>query len=460
MTTREDVVALPDGTVYSRRKNFCTFDTSRLDSYASIIGENKMTWLLKVAQRLKGLKLLELSSTARGGGVAEMLYSAIPFMNSLGIEAEWNIIPGKQGYFECTKQLHNLLQGMKGSFTTEMQQVYHDQLMEYSSSNPIDFSPDVVMVHDPQPLGITRHQPKNYETWIWRCHIDIEPIVTAGNGVLDSISELITDYDAAIFSAIHYVFPHWPLPKYVIPPFIDPLSEKNRELSSQEIDRVLDRYQIDRSIPIIAQISRFDPWKGLDRTVAVYRRVRQERPCQLIIAGGLADDDPEGERVLADLCEKTKNDRDIHILKLSLANRLNNYHEVNALQRAADIIMQPSTREGFGLVITEALWKGKPVIASNVGGIPFQIQHGHNGYFYKNAPRTAAKVISLLDNPQMAKTMGRNGRHHVRQHFLLPDRMGDYLLAIDIAMNSRQNKKLHAASITSFHPWSTLDRRR
>ena len=444
---------LKDGTVYSRRKDFCPFSTSHLESYASIIGDEKIARLQNIGKRLKGLKILELNATAQGGGVAEMLYSSIPFLNLLGIEAEWKIINGRKSYYECTKKLHNLLQGMKGSFTPEMKQIYISQLEECADNNIIDYSPDVVIVHDPQPLMLCHCLKKSGETWLWRCHIDIEPAIRANDGLLNLINNWIGGYDAAIFSAARYVFPPWPVPKFIIPPFIDPLSEKNRELTQEEIDRVLLKYKIDREVPIIAQIGRFDPWKGLDRTIATYRRVRRERECQLILAGGFAADDPEGERVLDDIYSKTREDEGIHVLNLSLDNRLENHVEVNALQRAASVIIQPSIREGFGLVITEALWKAKPVIAGNVGGIPFQIKEGDTGYFYQNPQRTAQKVIYLLDNLKAAEIMGKRGKKYVQEHFIIADRIADYLLAIDITMNSGLSRGTFAECVTSFHPW-------
>jgi len=371
----------------------------------------------------------------------------------LGIEAEWKIVNGRESYFECTKMLHNLLQGMKGSFTREMKQTYLSQLQEFASNNIIDYSPDVVIVHDPQPMLLCQYLKKDRQSWFWRCHIDIEPAIRSKNGLLSLINNWILDYDAAIFSAARYVFPSWSVPKFIIPPFIDPLSEKNRELTQREIYRVLAKYKIDQTVPIIAQIGRFDPWKGLDRTITTFQQVRKEKKCQLVIAGGFATDDPESERILDDIYSKIKEDEDIHILNLSLANRLENYMEVNALQRAASVIMQPSIREGFGLVITEALWKGKPVIAGNVGGIPFQIKKGNTGYFYQNPQRTAQKIIYLLNNLQAAERIGKRGRRYVQEHFLIVDRIADHLMAIDITMNSALGRKKLAECVTSFHPW-------
>jgi len=461
MVDSENTFPLADGTIYSKRKNFCPFSTPALESYSPVLGEEKIDRLQRVAQRLRGLKLLQLNASAQGGGVAEMLYTAIPFLNSLGIEAEWKIIRGSKEYFECTKTLHNLLQDMEGSFTPEMEQVYCSTLEQCASTNLIDYTPDVVIVHDPQPLGLTRYLKKPGETWLWRCHLDIErESLRANPGLWDFVTDWTVHYDAAIFTAAHYVVSRWPLPKFIIPPFIDPLSEKNRELTQEEINEVLAKYDLDPDIPIVAQIGRFDPWKGLDRTIATYRLVRESRKCQLVLAGGLATDDPEGERVLARIYEETKGDEDIHVLNLSLVNRLENYLEINALQRAASVIMQPSTKEGFGLVITEALWKGKPVIAANAGGIPLQIREGDTGYFYQTPRKTAQMVNHLLENPEAAEIMGIRGKKYVEEHFLLPDRIADCLLAVEMTLRGGANKEFCAECIISFHPWFKLSKRR
>jgi len=461
-TGKEQVTfPLPDGVVYSKRRNFCPFSTPPLADYAPILGSERMERLQRAAARLQGLKLLELNATAQGGGVAEMLFSSVPFLNELGIEAEWKVIKGNDEFFEVTKNLHNLLQGMKGTFSPEMEQSYCSTLEECANANLIDH-PDVVIVNDPQPLGLAHHIKKSEETWIWRCHIDIEDTPLAANPALwNFLTRWIKDYDAAIFSAAHYIVSRWPLSNFIIPPFIDPLSEKNRELSRAEIDGVLTKYNIDSSIPIIAQVGRYDPWKGLDRTIDTFRLVRKEQKCQLVIAGGMASDDPEGARVLNNILEDTKNDEDIQVLNLSLVNRLENWKEVNALQRAADIIMQPSSREGFGLVITEALWKGKPVIAANVGAIPLQIRDGDNGYFYdvENPHNTARLVSDLLKNPAAADEVGKRGREYVAEHFLLPDRIADYLMTIDMTVNGVKAKQMPSDCIISFHPWFKMNRR-
>ncbi len=456
----QDIPPLADGTVYSKRKEFCPFSSASLEAYASIVGEQKMERLEVVSQQLKGLKLLELNATAQGGGVAEMLYSSIPFLNSLGIEAEWKIIHGDREYFECTKSLHNLLQGRKGRFTPEMGEIYFRNLEYHAANHIIDYEPDVVLVHDPQPLGLARFLQKPGRTWLWRCHIDVDEETFDSNpGLWDFLTGWADSYDAAIFSAAHYVVSHWPMPKFIIPPFIDPLSEKNRELSQEEIDGVLEKYSLDARIPIVAQIGRFDPWKGIDRTIRTYRQVKKRTKCQLVLAGGLASDDPEGERILADIYEETKNDDDVHVINLSLANRLENWREVNALQRAASVIMQPSTREGFGLVITEALWKGKPVIAADVGAIPLQIREGSTGFFYHGDSWTAEKVVSLLENPKAARRLGMKGKEYVAEHFLLPDRIADTLMAIHMTLKGGLDNEISSHCIISFHPWAKLSKR-
>jgi trehalose synthase len=452
---------LADGTVYSKRKNFCPFSTSPLEAYVPILGDERIERLHNIAQQVKGLKMLTLNATARGGGVAEMLYSTIPFLNMLGVETEWKVIRGTKDYFECTKELHNLLQGKTGSFGPERRETYLCTLEGCANQNLIDYEPDVIDVHDPQPLGLGHYLKRPGQTWLWRCHIHIDREIIEGNhGLWNFLTEWSDDYDAVIFSAAQYILSRWPLPKFIIPPFIDPLSEKNRDLSQEEIDRVLTKYNIDAKVPIIAQIGRFDPWKGIDRTITTYHRVRKEKECQLILAGGLAADDPEGERVLARIYEDTKDDEGIHVLNLSLDDRLENHREVNALQRAARVLMQPSTREGFGLVITEALWKGKPVIGADVGAIPLQIRDGDTGYFYQTPRKTAKKVIYLLEKPKAAEAMGKRGREYVKQRFLLPDRIADYLMAINMIVNGAVNKKVCTECIISFSPWFDLKKRK
>jgi trehalose synthase len=454
------VSVLADGTVYSKRNGFTPFSIPTLEEYTQVIGEEKMERLLRAAEKVKGTRLLELNATAQGGGVAELLYSYIPFVNLLGVDAEWRVLQGSPEFYKCTKQIHNILQGGQGTFTPEMENEYKCTMEQCCSINLMEGNPDVVIVHDPQPMGLAHLLKQPGQTWFWRCHIDIEDLTLRGNpGLRDFLTASSKYYDAAIFTAAHYVVSRWPLPKFIIPPFIDPLSEKNRELEDKEISAILGKHHIDANIPIIAQIGRFDPWKGIDRTIETFRRVHQQEKCQLIVAGGMATDDPEGERIFNQVLEGTYNDPDVHVLNLPLANRLENAREVNALQRAASVIMQPSMREGFGLVITEALWKGKPVISSNVGAISMQLRDGETGYFYKTTYSTARKVIHLLKNPELARSIGEQGRNYVREHFLMPDRVADWLMAINLSVNGMINKDVCDECITSFHPWYKLSKR-
>lgn len=449
-----------DGTIYSSRQNLRPFRSHAPEEYLPLIGEEKLHRLLQIGERLKGMNILDLNATARGGGVAEMLYSSVPFLDALGLQTEWKTVGMKKEYFQCTKEIHNLLQGKPGKLTPDMKKTYFDTLTECATAKLIDYEPDAVVVHDPQPLGLTRYLRKSGKVWIWRCHIDIENMALIGNTGLRQFLDLwISNYDAAIFSAAHYVVSQWPVPKFIIPPFIDPLSEKNREMSEVEINAVLQKYEIDPGLPIVAQISRFDPWKGLDRTINTYRELKKQTKCQLVMAGGLASDDPEGEQMLAKICFDTKDDEDVHVLNLSLDDRLENYREVNALQRAASLIMHPAAREGFGLVITEALWKSKPVIAANVGAIPLQIRDGDTGFFFESPEETAKIAVYLLENPEAARLMGERGRSYVADHFLLPDRILDYLRCIEMTIKTRSEAVIPEEAIISFHPWFKLAKR-
>ncbi len=454
-----DVCPLQDGIVYSARTGHRPFTCAPLEEYEPIVGQTTIDRLRRVASDLEGLSLLELISSAKGGGVAEMLFSSIPMLDTLGLEIEWKTISGSPQYFEATKILHNLLQGKRGTFTPEMEDVYVHSIEQCASLRYND-DHDVVLVHDPQPFGLGHYLKSDGQSWLWRCHIDIDEETIQRNPRLWEFMARWSDgYDGAIFSAAHYVVARWPMPKFIIPPFIDPLSEKNRELTDDEVRAVLDKYGIDRQIPIIAQVSRFDPWKGLDRTIESFRLARKSTRCQLVIAGGLAADDPEGERILNKILNSTSDDEDIHVLNLPLDDRLTNWREINALQRAASVIMSPSTREGFGLVITEGLWKGKPVIGADVGAIPLQIRNGVTGFFYGGAGNTAKRLESLLANPAFGRKVGERGREFVRQHFLLPDRLADYLSAIRMAHRGALASASCDDCIVSFHPWFKLSKR-
>lgn len=456
------IVTLPldDGTMYSRTQNVCPdgapFSLSSIQDYLPIIGEKRIERLLDAVDRTKGIKILELNSSPSGGGVAEMLLSSVPFINQLGIDDEWKVIRGNKKFYEVTKAIHNLLQGRGGCFTSEMEKTYFKTISNNGNENLLNWDADVMVIHDPQPLGLVPRLSEKYDNrikWLWRCHIDMDEETLKENSALENFIDYWAEsLDSAIFSAAQYIICRWPFPKFIIPPYIDPLSPKNRDLSKAEIEGVLERFNIDPKIPIITQIGRFDPWKGIDTVVSIYQMVKEHVNCQLILAGGLAADDPEGEVILASIQEMTKNDPDVHILCLPPTSSF----EINAIQRASQVILQLSTKEGFGLTVTEALWKGKAVIATPIGGITQQIRDRESGFFHTSMPDTVENISYLLAHPRAAELMGKKGRLYVKDHFLMPDRVADYLKAVVMVHES----KLDPESIISFHSWHKLDKRK
>ncbi|HUS03911.1 MAG TPA: glycosyltransferase [Dehalococcoidia bacterium] len=450
---------LEDGTVYSRRKGVQPFSVNPLEDYIPLVGEEKIDKLRELAAKLKGVRIMEVNSTAVGGGVAEMLYSQVPFINELGIEDEWKVMHGTGPFFQVTKNLHNLLQGKRGTLTSEMEEIYYRTLKDNADIYARDceiYKPNIVIVHDPQPLGLARYLKKGNQKWLWRFHIDVEGDTLEARPVLwKFITFWAKFYDAVMFSGAHYVVDCWPMHKYISPPFIDPLSTKNKVLSSDEIAKVLEKYGIDNRTPILVQIGRFDPWKGIDTTIKAYRIARKEERCQLIVAGNMASDDPEGEGIFNRFCQETENEPDIHIIRLPDDLAINAL-EVNALQRAARIILQPSTKEGFGLVITEAMWKEKPVITREVGAIPIQVRDGETGFFITSAKKAAKRIIHLLRNPDEAESVGREAHRYVKEHFLMPDRVADYLRIANYFING----ELDEDSIISYHSWFKLSKRK
>ena len=449
---------LEDGTAYSRRKGFQPFSASPVEDYVPIVGEERIAELRKLAAKLNGARILEVNSTAVGGGVAEMLYSQVPFLNQLGLEDEWKVMSGTESFYQVTKTIYNLLQGKKGTLTPEMTKIYYSVLEENAAIYAEDYkncNPDITVVHDPQPLGLARYLKRGNKKWLWRSHFDVEEDIKENNrGLWQFITFWANFYDAVIFSGAHYVIGRWPLQKYIIPPFIDPLSLKNKKLSVEEIAKVLEKYGIDQGIPLLVQIGRFDPWKGIDTSIRAYKMVKKEINCQLVIAGGMASDDPEGATILDQTCEEAKGDSDIHVIRLPEDVQISAL-EVNALQRAARVILQPSIKEGFGLVITEAMWKAKPVITREVGAIPIQVRGGETGLFITSAKKAAKKIVRLLENPREAESIGKKAHNYVKNHFLMPDRVADYLRVANYFINGELDRN----SITSYHPWFKLSKR-
>jgi len=388
---------------------------ARIEEYIPIVGQPVIDDLRLLAERLKGKVVQNINSTSVGGGVAEILHRMIPFLKELGVDAHWDLIKGGEQFFEVTKKFHNTLHGMP----IEISQQDFDIFLDTSRMNAeeINIFGDIVFVHDPQPLALIRNKAKN--KWIWRCHIDVsEP----NQKVWRFLRSFIDSYDAAVFSAPAFS-QKLPIRQFLISPSIDPLSDKNKELSQESINSVLKKYNLPKDKPIITQISRFDRLKDPLGVIETYKQVKRHIDCRLVLAGGGASDDPESAEVLGEVKEAAKGDPDIHILLLA-----QNDIEVNALQRASTVILQKSIREGFGLTVAEALWKAKPVVASNVGGISLQIAHKYSGLLCHSVEGASFAVKQLLSSPDYARRLGENGREHIKNNFLITRHLKEYML--------------------------------
>lgn len=401
----------------SRDRDFTLRQRVRLKDYEPYVGRSVLEELRRLGDKLSGTVVENINSTYTGGGVAEILRRMVPFLNQLGVETRWKTIKGDQEFFTITKKFHNALHGRKEEIKGEDYNYFLEVVR--SNARQLDLKGDIIFVHDPQPVSLVEIREER-QKWIWRCHIDIS---NPDEHVWSFIRRYVERYDATVFSAPNFA-KILPNRMFLIYPSIDPLSEKNRELSEQEIGQVLEKYGIDPEKPIILQVSRFDYLKDPLGVIEAYRMVKKGMSCQLILAGGKADDDPESEKVFEEVREKASRDSDIHILLLpSDADK-----EINALQRAATVVVQKSIKEGFGLTVTEALWKGKPVVASAVGGILLQVKNKITGLLCHSVEGAAYAIRLLLTNPEYAKELGRNGKEHVRQNFLITRHLKDYLL--------------------------------
>jgi trehalose synthase len=386
-----------------------------LEEYIAITGQSVIDDLKLLAERLKGKVIQHINSTSVGGGVAEILNRMVPLLRELGVDTRWDLIKGGEQFFEVTKKFHNALHGRP----EELAQSDFDVFMETSLKNleEVNIYGDIVFVHDPQPIALVKKKGEN--RWIWRCHIDVS---NPDQKVWGFLHDFILQYDSAVFSAPAFA-QKLPIRQFLISPSIDPLSDKNKELPQEAIDAVLAKYNIVADKPIITQISRFDRLKDPLGVIEAYLLVKKYIDCQLILAGGTATDDPEGMAVLEEVKVKAEQDPDIHILLLP-----QNDIEVNALQSASTVIMQKSIKEGFGLTVAEALWKAKPVVASNVGGIALQIKHKYSGLLCHSIDGAAFALKQLLNSPEYARKLGENGREHIRNNFLLTRHLRDYML--------------------------------
>jgi len=342
----------------------------------------------------------------------------VPLLIQLGVDARWDIIKGNNDFFQVTKKFHNALHGRSEKVTEKDFGVF----METSQQNVIDtpLYGDILFIHDPQPIALVSRKKEIGKKWLWRCHIDIS---MPDEKVWSFLQPFVNEYDAAVFSAPAFSRP-LPIRQFLISPSIDPLSDKNRELPQETIDSTLEKYGIPKDKPIITQVSRFDYLKDPVGVIQAFEMVRKSIDCRLVLAGGTATDDPESDKVLAEVKERAGNNPDIHVLLVPPGSDI----EINALQRASAIILQKSLREGFALTISEALWKAKPVVASAVGGIPLQVRNKLTGLLSYGIAGTAFDIKQLLANPDYAQWLGQNGKEHVRHNFLITRHLRDYLL--------------------------------
>jgi trehalose synthase len=392
-----------------------------LSDYTHIAGRGLINEIRALAEPLAGKKLMHVSATAFGGGVSEILYTLVPLMRDVGLDAHWVVILGREDFFNVTKLMHNSLQGDPQTIDDQGWELFE----AYNAMNAqgLDGDWDAIVVHDPQPAGLMTSAREKARRWIWRCHIDLS---TPNEETLARLMPLLDGYDASVWHLEQYV----PAAldggvRRICPPAIDPLSPKNMALSPEDAAYVCEQFGIDTGRPLICQVSRFDPWKDPIGVIDAYRLVAEEVPeVQLALVGSMATDDPEGWEFFQRTFHHADSDPDIKIL-----NNLNNVGaiEVNAFQSQADVVIQKSIREGFGLTVTEALWKVRPVVAGNVGGIPLQIEEGVSGFLVSSAEEAASRMVEILRDPVLAKRIGRAGKERARERFLTPRLLRDWL---------------------------------
>jgi len=392
-----------------------------LADYYSIVSRDLMAEIRALAEPLAGKRVLHINATAFGGVVAEILFTMVPLMNDVGLETEWKVLFGREEFFHVTKAMHNALQGDERGLTDDEKRTFerYNLLNAGGLSDQYDF----IVIHDPQPAAIRASADQDHAKWIWRCHIDMS---TPNTEVLDFLLPYVEAYDLSVFHMARYIPNGGRVPDpVVIPPAIDPLTPKNMSLSAEDAAYIVDQFGLDVERPLMLQVSRFDPWKDPLGVIDAYRIVRKEVPgLQLALVGSMATDDPEGWDYFTRTSEYARQDSDIYIL-----SNLNNVGsvEVNAFQTHADVCVQKSIREGFGLTVTEALWKARPTVAANVGGIPLQVVDGETGYLVNSPEECAARCLDVFHDADAARAMARRGKQHVRHDFLSPRLLRDWL---------------------------------
>lgn len=388
-----------------------------IEDYIPITGPATVEELFLLAQQLHGKFIQNINSTAVGGGVAEILSRMIPLLKQLGVDARWDVIKGDEKFFVTTKKFHNGLHGVPVDIGDEE----YEHFLEVNNENAKELTfGDILFVHDPQPIALIETRREVGKNWVWRCHIDFS---NPDLKIWNFLKQFITRYDAAVFSAPAFAR-KLPVPQVLIAPSIDPLSDKNKELPDEIIDSVFERFGIDRSRPVVTQISRFDYLKDPLGVIKAYKLAKEHVDMQLVLAGGGATDDPEGPMIMERVKQEAEKDKDIFVLFLPPSSDV----AINALQRGSTVMLQKSLKEGFGLTVTEALWKAKPTIAGAVGGIPLQIAHKYSGILAHSIEGTAHWIRQLINEPDYARRLGANGKEHVRNNFLITRHIKDYLL--------------------------------
>jgi trehalose synthase len=391
-----------------------------LADYASLVGRPLIDEIRERAERLKGKRVLHVSATAFGGGVSEILSTLVPLMLDAGLHCEWHVIYGREEFFNATKLMHNALQGNPQDLSEEQ----WDTWLRYNEINAYELSPDwdICVVHDPQPAAICSLVGSKAKHWIWRCHIDLS---TPNRATLDRLLPYLEPYPAAVFHMAQYVPVGMTSRAHLIPPAIDPLAPKNMAFTTEDAVYICEQFGIDVDRPLLCQVSRFDPWKDPLGVIDAYRMVKAEMSdVQLALVGSMATDDPEGWDYFNATVAHADGDPDIHIL-----NNLNNVGaiEVNAFQSHCDVVIQKSTREGFGLTVTEAIWKARPIVGGAVGGIPLQITDGESGFLVAGVEGCARRSLEILRDPGLGKRLGRAGKETARRRFLMPRLLRDWL---------------------------------
>ena len=397
-------------------------NTARLDleEYRDIAPKGTVDFLYRLSELVKGRRFLQVTAVRYGGGMPEVLRRLMPMLVSLGVEARWEVLTGDQEFFAATRRLVNALQGREDEWTDEMAQIYLK--ITEQNARALNLDADLVMIHDPEPAALIEHRKGGH--WIWRCHLDLAQPQRRGWSFL---RRFVVRYDAAIFALPRFA-QRLPIPKFVIFPSIDPLSPKNRELPRLEVTRILDRLGVPKDKPILLQVAPFRRFMDPVGTLSAYRLVKKHHDCRFILAGGGVAHDSEGEAVLAEVQQAAGGDPDIHVLQLPPEADV----EINALQRAATIVLHKSLKEGFGLAVAEAMWKGKPVIGGTGGGIAAQIMDGVTGYLVHSPEGAAFRIRHLLNNPGLAQRLGGAAREHVRRHFLITRQLSDYLTLMKV----------------------------